>query len=160
MHLRAFMLALPLLLAAMLGAFAADTPLADPALEARARDLMKEVRCVVCQAQSIAESDAGIAEDLRRLIREEIAAGKSDDDIRDFLVARYGDFVLFKPPFRPATWILWLGPFIALALGALFLFRFLRRRPSHQAPAPLSRDEQARVAAALADGDRTRGQVP
>ena len=160
MHIRALVLALPFLLAVMLGAFAADTPLSDPALEMRARDLMKEVRCVVCQAQSIAESDAGIAEDLRRLIREEIAAGKSDDEIRDFLVARYGDFVLFKPPFRPATWILWLGPFVILVFGGLFLFLFLRRRPTMASPAPLTGDERARIEAVLAGGDEDRRGAP
>lgn len=148
-HMRGLLLALALIGTGAAMTLAADRPLADPALEMRARDLMKEVRCVVCQAQSIAESDAGVAEDLRRLIREEIAAGKSDDEIRDFLVARYGDFVLFKPPFNPTTWILWLGPFIALAAGGITVIHFLRRRPAALQPAPLSRDELARVEAVL-----------
>lgn len=131
-------------------ALAADTPLADAALEARARNLMKEVRCVVCQAQSIDESDAGIAVDLRRLIREEIAAGKSDADIRQFLVARYGDFVLFKPPFKAETLVLWLGPFAVLAGGLAFVIFFLRRRPAQMVPAALNPDEARRVSQALA----------
>lgn len=155
-HIRRLLLALLLAVGAGM-ASAADVPLPDHALETRARDLMKEVRCVVCQSQSIAESDAGIAVDLRRLIREEIAAGKSDDEIRDFLVARYGDFVLFSPPFKPETWILWLGPFVALALGGFFLLRFLRGRPATPVP-PLSQDERARIEAALAgDGGDPRG---
>jgi len=101
------------------------------------------------QAQSIAESDAGIAEDLRRLIREEIAAGKSDDDIRDFLVARYGDFVLFKPPFKVSTALLWAGPFLLLGAGAVTMVLFFRRRERAAPPATLSPEEMARVSAAL-----------
>lgn len=126
----------------------ADVPLADAALEMRARKLMKDVRCVVCQAQSIDESDAGIASDMRRLIRQEIAAGKSDDDIRQYLVARYGDFVLFKPPFKAATALLWAGPFLLLGFGAIVIVLFFRRR----SPAPergLSAEEMRRVNAAL-----------
>jgi len=130
-----------------------DTPLADPALEARARKLMADVRCVVCQAQSIAESDAGIAADMRRLIRGEIAAGKSDDEIRRYLADRYGDFVLFKPPFKAATWLLWAGPFLLLGLGAVVMVMFFRQRASPQtqtlAQAGLSAEERRRVAEAL-----------
>jgi cytochrome c-type biogenesis protein CcmH len=129
---------------------AADTPLADAALESRARDLMKEVRCVVCQSQSIDESDAGIAVDLRHLIREEIAAGKSDDEIRQFLVARYGDFILFRPPFKAETLVLWLGPFAVLIGGFVFVIRFLRRRPAQSLPTALNPDEMRRVSQALA----------
>lgn len=128
-----------------------DTPLADPALEARARRLMADVRCVVCQAQSIAESDAGIASDMRRLIRSEIAAGKSDDDIRRYLADRYGDFVLFKPPFKAATLVLWAGPFLLLSVGAVVMVIFFRKRAglAIQAQAGLSADERRRVAEAL-----------
>jgi cytochrome c-type biogenesis protein CcmH len=149
--LRCLMLAfaLAISLAGIGAAIAADTPLPDPALETRARALMKEVRCVVCQAQSIDESDAGIAVDLRRLIREEIAAGKSDDDIRAFLVARYGDFILFKPPFKAETLVLWLGPFAVLGGGLGFVIWFLRRRPSAVAPADLDQEERQRVKQAL-----------
>jgi cytochrome c-type biogenesis protein CcmH len=126
-----------------------DEPLADSVLEARARHLMKDVRCVVCQAQSIAESDAGIASDMRKLIRVEIAAGKSDDEIRRFLADRYGDFVLFKPPFKVSTALLWAGPFLLLGAGAVTMVLFFRRRERAAPPATLSPEEMARVSAAL-----------
>ena len=87
----------------------------DPALEARARHLQRQLRCLVCQGESIDESNATLAADLRRLVREQIAAGKSDQEIQDFLLARYGDFILLKPPVRPYTWLLWLAPFLVLA---------------------------------------------
>jgi cytochrome c-type biogenesis protein CcmH len=127
---------------------AVDVPLADAGQEARARKLMKDVRCVVCQAQSIDESDAGIAADMRRLIREEITAGKSDAEILRFLADRYGDYVLFKPPFKPATALLWAGPFLLLAFGALVMILFFRRRAA-PAAAGLSAEELRRVNAAL-----------
>jgi cytochrome c-type biogenesis protein CcmH len=139
------------LLVAALQALAADVPLSDPALEQRARHLMKEVRCVVCQSQSIDESDAGIAVDLRRLIRAEIAAGRSDADIRRFLVDRYGDFVLFTPPFKVETLVLWFGPFVVLAAGFAVMIRFLRRRQGVAAPAGLDAEERRRVARALGE---------
>ena len=134
---------------------AADMQLADPALESRARALMKEVRCVVCQSQSIDESDAGIAVDLRRLIREDIAAGKSDDEIRQFLVDRYGDFILFTPPFKAETLILWLGPFVMLLGGLAYIIWFLRRRQAALPPGGLSAEEQQRVRAALDQGENS-----
>jgi cytochrome c-type biogenesis protein CcmH len=87
----------------------------DPALETRARHLQRQLRCLVCQGESIDESNATLAADLRRLVREQIAAGKSDQQIQDFLLARYGDFILLKPPVRPYTWLLWLAPFLVLA---------------------------------------------
>ncbi|WP_374378625.1 cytochrome c-type biogenesis protein [Dongia sp.] len=141
-----------------------DVPLADPALEERARHLMKEVRCVVCQAQSIDESDAGIASDMRRLIREEIAGGKSDDEILTYLSDRYGDFVLFSPPFKARTLLLWVGPFLLLGFGGAIMILFFKRRIGAEAAtgaARLSDEEQRRVEAALkaglaeSDGDRT-----
>ena len=92
--------------------------LADPAQEARARALQKELRCLVCQGQSIDESDATLATDLRKLIRQRIAAGESDKQIKDFLVSRYGIFILMKPPVRSDTYLLWFGPGILLLLGA------------------------------------------
>lgn len=126
----------------------ADEPLADTALEMRARVLMKQVRCVVCQAQSIDESDAGIASDMRRLIRQQIASGKSDAEILTYLSDRYGDFVLFKPPFKAATALLWAGPFILLVGGGLIIVFFFRRRPA-AITAELSRAELERIQAAL-----------
>ena len=93
-------------------------PLADPVLEARAKALQKELRCLVCQGQSIDESNAPLAADLRRLIRQQIQAGQSDDTIKDFLVARYGAFVLMKPPVRQDTFFLWFGPAMLVVIGA------------------------------------------
>lgn len=128
-----------------------DVPLSDPALESRARKLMKDVRCVVCQAQSIDESDAGIASDMRRLIRSEIAGGKTDEEIRRYLADRYGDFVLFKPPFKPATALLWAGPFLLLGLGAVIMIVFFRKRRTAPAQATLSAEEMRRVEEALGE---------
>lgn len=90
---------------------------ADPAMEARARNLQRQLRCLVCQGESIDESGSDFAADMRRLVREQIAAGKSDRQIEDYLVARYGDFILMKPPVQPDTWLLWLAPFVVLVAG-------------------------------------------
>jgi cytochrome c-type biogenesis protein CcmH len=128
---------------------APDRPLADARQEARAQALFDDIRCVVCQHEAIADSPAGIAADMRQLVREQIAAGRSDAQIRDDLVRRYGDFVLFSPPVRLGTWLLWFGPFAALlavAAGLLALAR--RRRPD---VVPLSPEEEARLAEILAD---------
>jgi cytochrome c-type biogenesis protein CcmH len=105
-----------------------DEILPDPALEARARVLSKELRCMVCQNQSIDDSDAPLARDLRLLVRERLKGGESDQQVLDFLVARYGNFVLLKPPFNWHTALLWLGPPTVLAGGALVLLLFARRR--------------------------------
>lgn len=109
-----------LLVLATAAAFAAPAPgtLADPAQEARARALQKELRCMVCQGESIDESNALLAADLRLLIRAHIKAGESDDDIKRYLVSRYGDFILMKPPFDPNTYALWLTPFAVLIVAA------------------------------------------
>ncbi len=119
-----------------------DELLPDPALEARARVLSAELRCMVCQNQSIDDSDASLAKDIRVLIRERIAKGETNAQIRDFLVSRYGDFILLNPPFRAGTWLLWLGAPLALALGALALARGGGRLAS---TAPLSPDEERRL---------------
>ena len=100
-----------------------DEMLKDPALESRARDLSAQLRCLVCQNESIDESDADLARDIRLLIRERIAKGESNDQIRDFLVSRYGDFILLKPPLKPETLMLWLSAPLTLALGAFAIFR-------------------------------------
>jgi cytochrome c-type biogenesis protein CcmH len=105
-----------------------DEVMADPALEARARGLSKELRCMVCQNQSIDDSDAPLARDLRLLVRERLKSGESDQQVMEFLVARYGDFVLLKPPFNWHTALLWLGPPGALIGGALVLVLVNRRR--------------------------------
>lgn len=119
----------PLLVAVALAACLA-APLARPdvALDARLKDLETQLRCLVCQNQTLAESNAPLAEDLRKEVRELALAGKSDDEIRAYLVARYGDFVLYKPPFEPVTYLLWLGPFLLLAGGAAIWIALLRRR--------------------------------
>jgi len=119
----------------------------DPALERRVTNLAHEMRCLVCQNQTIAESNAPLAVDLRNQIREQLAAGKSERDVVDFMVARYGDFVLYRPPLNGTTLLLWTGPFVFLIAGFYFLLRFLRRR---QVSAPrLSADDRARAAKLL-----------
>lgn len=129
--------------------------LADPALEARARSLSKELRCLVCQNESIDDSSADLAHDLRVLLRERLTAGDTDRQAIQYLVDRYGDFVLLKPPVEPATYVLWFGPaamlLIALAGSAIFLRRRLGLRDATSAP--LSDAERQRLARMLQDGD-------
>jgi cytochrome c-type biogenesis protein CcmH len=137
-----------LLLAAPALAVQPDERLADPALEARARALSRELRCIVCQNESIDDSNATLAKDIRVLLRERLSAGDSDAQAKAFLVARYGDFVLLRPPVRTETWLLWYGPFALLALGAAVAFAALRRRRPVP-PAPLTPEEQARLDALL-----------
>jgi cytochrome c-type biogenesis protein CcmH len=131
------------------GAVMPDEILDDPALEARARALSQNIRCLVCQNESIDSSNADLARDLRLLVRERLLAGDSDRQVQDYLVARYGDFVLLTPPMRPATYLLWFGPFALLLAGAgalLLLVRRQRRSGSAEAgPAPLSTAERARL---------------
>ncbi|MGN8113160.1 cytochrome c-type biogenesis protein [Labrys sp. 22185] len=121
-----------------------DEVLPDPALEARARALSAQLRCMVCQNESIDDSNASLAKDLRILVRERLKAGDSDAEVKDFLVARYGDFILLKPPLEWRTLALWSGPPALLLLGGIAIFLSTRRRQA-AAPAPLSSDEQARV---------------
>ncbi len=99
----------------------------DPVLEARARALSKELRCPVCQNQSLDDSDADIAKDLRRLVRERLVAGDTDQEVKAFLVARYGDYVLLDPPVKQETWILWFGPIAIVGIGGIAVWRVLRR---------------------------------
>ncbi|MEX0852130.1 MAG: cytochrome c-type biogenesis protein [Bauldia sp.] len=122
-----------------------DELLADPALEARARTLSAELRCMVCQNQSIDDSDAPLARDLRILIRERLAAGDSDQTVLDFLVSRYGEFVLLKPRFAPHTVLLWATPAAVLAAGALIIGLAWRRRDRAAAP-DLSEAEREKLA--------------
>ena len=112
-----FVLALALSLSTAMALAAVPDTFSDPALESRARTLQKELRCLVCQGESLDESNAPLAADLRRLIREHIAAGESDDEIKAFLVARYGDFILLRPPVAWNTALLWFGPILLLLLG-------------------------------------------
>ena len=125
-----------------------DEIMADPAKEARARELSKELRCMVCQNQSIDDSEAPLARDLRLLVRERIAAGDSNGQVIDFLVARYGEFVLLKPRFTPHTLLLWLVAPLALILGGVALWRQSRRRlvaGKQDAPPPLTPEEEAKL---------------
>ncbi len=117
-----------MLVALLFAASTAFAATADPALDARLKSLESELRCLVCQNQTLAESNAPLAEDLRREVRELALSGKNDDEIRAYLVARYGDFVLYKPPVEPVTYLLWFGPFLLLAAGAAIWFALLRRR--------------------------------
>ena len=142
------------LLAAVAGAAFAVEPserLGDPALEARARALSRELRCLVCQNQSIDESNADLAHDLRVLVRKRVVAGDTDQQVLDFVVARYGQFVLLDPPFERATYLLWLTPgVLVLGAGASLLIRARRRRPDERLP-PLTEEERARAALLLGD---------
>jgi cytochrome c-type biogenesis protein CcmH len=123
-----------------------DEMLDDPALEQRARDISRELRCLVCQNQSIDDSNADLARDLRLLVRERLRAGDSDDEVTAYVVARYGDFVLLRPPFKPSTYALWLGPGAALLIAAAAAALYLRRQSRRPDPAPpLSREESARL---------------
>ena len=132
---------------------------ADPAQEARYKVLIDELRCLVCQNQNLADSNAELAQDLRRKTYEMIVAGKSDTEIVDYMVQRYGDFVLYRPPLRPATVLLWVGPFVILVVGIGVLARVVARRRAEaapNAPAPAGADI-ARAERLLAeDKDRTK----
>ena len=142
------LLALALLISLGSVAFAVEPSerLADPVLEARARALSGELRCLVCQNESIDESAAPLAHDLRVLLRERIAAGDSDAQVVKFLTDRYGDFVLLKPPVEPATYVLWFGPIAVLVLAAAGGLVYLRRRKAVvEAPAPLTAAEKKRL---------------
>lgn len=143
----------PLLVAALLYAAPAlavlpSEQLSDPALEARARAISQELRCVVCQNQSIDDSDAPLAADLRVIVREQLRLGKTDEEAKAYLVSRYGSYVLLRPPLRPDTWLLWLGPFAALGLGALGVFAYLRSRKGGE-PVALTVDEELRLDALI-----------
>jgi cytochrome c-type biogenesis protein CcmH len=146
--MKTFFLVLLLTLASALHAQTAVPTEDDPLTAKREVDLASKLRCLVCQNQSIADSHASLAVDLRRQIREQIAAGKSDTEIVNFMTDRYGDFVLYQPPFRATTLLLWLGPLLLLALGAVVVVRVVRGR--RQAGPPLSDDERARAEALLA----------
>ena len=127
--------------------------LSDPRLEARARALSAQLRCMVCQNQSIDDSDASLAHDIRVLIRERLAAGQSDSEVKSFLVSRYGEFILLEPRFELSTLALWGAPPLVLLLGAVFLVTAVRRR-ANVSPEALSAAEEARVAALLKEERR------
>lgn len=152
-RMMAAILALVLLALPAVHAVQPDEIMSDPVKEARARELSRELRCMVCQNQSIDDSDAPLARDLRLLVRERIAAGDSNAQVLDFLVARYGEFVLLKPRFERQTMLLWLLAPLLLAGGGFALWRQNRRRGQVDAdvPPPLTPDEQARLAALMSE---------
>jgi cytochrome c-type biogenesis protein CcmH len=142
---------LAVVLAGPLRAVTPDEMLSDPTLEARARAISQDLRCLVCQNQSIDDSNAPLAHDLRVLVRERLAAGDSDEQAVDFIVARYGNFVLLKPPVQWDTLALWFGPALLLILGAAGFGRYFRQRPAAETtgPAPFTSEEEARLEALL-----------
>lgn len=146
----------PLLLAALLLGMPGHAAIEayefdDPRNEARFHDLAGELRCLVCQNQSIAESNADLAQDLRREVYEMIREGKSDEEIVAFLVDRYGDFVRYRPPVQPSTYLLWAGPTILLAIGLLVLVIVVRRRAGEKTDEALSEEERKRLDGALSE---------
>ena len=151
MNSRAFLLCL--LVAVPAVAVTPQERLADPALEARAREISQELRCLVCQNQSIDDSNADLAHDLRVIVRERLKAGDSNAQTIDWIVARYGDFVLLRPPVKPATWPMWFAPLLVLGLGAVAVIVYFRRhRGASAAQAPLSPEERRRLEGFLEDG--------
>ena len=120
-------------------------PAEDPQIEQRMRALTEQLRCLVCQNETLADSRADLAEDLRKEIREQMKAGKRDQEIIDFLTQRYGDFVLYKPPVKSTTYLLWFGPFVLLFAGTGVLYRYLKRRRELIDDKPLTADERKRA---------------
>jgi len=146
---------LPLLFAASVAAKEAPPAAADPVLEKRVMALAEELRCLVCQNQTLADSNAPLAEDLRNQLREKMREGKSDAEVVDFLVERYGDFVLYRPPLKATTALLWFGPLLLLAAGFVVLLRrVLRRRPGQDAE--ITASERKRAAELLAQSEAER----
>jgi cytochrome c-type biogenesis protein CcmH len=128
-------------------------PLAeDPVVEQRLTNIAEELRCLVCQNESLAGSRAELAQDLRREVRGLIKEGKSDAEVKEFLVSRYGDFVLYRPQVKPTTYLLWAGPFVLLLVGIALLVSYLRRRSQQVAETPLSETDQKRAEALLKEG--------
>lgn len=120
-------------------------PLEDPAIEGRMKNLTKQLRCLVCQNETLADSQAQLAEDLRQEIREQIRAGKTDQEIMSYVSQRYTDFVLYNPPVKPTTYLLWFGPFVLLLSGTFFLYRYLKLRRQSIEAKPLTAEERRRA---------------
>ncbi len=144
--MRRLLLLAALLLAGPALALDPAEQLRDPGQEERARAIGRELRCLVCQNQSIEDSDADLARDLRRIVREQVVAGRGDAEVMDFLYARYGDFVLLRPRLSAATVLLWATPVLALGAGLLLVLAMRRRAGVAAGPQPLSPEEQARLA--------------
>jgi len=149
MSLRTLLFCCGLLFSGLVAAKEAAPMAADVEVEKRMVAISEELRCLVCQNESLSGSHAELAQDLRREIRKMISDGKSDKEILDFMVARYGDFVRYRPPVKPTTWLLWGGPFLLLAGGMAALIAFLRRRATEVAAPALSEEEHRRAAALL-----------
>ncbi|MCI5073480.1 cytochrome c-type biogenesis protein [Oricola sp.] len=152
--MRRLLLALTLVFATVGGAHAVtpDEILQDPALEQRARDISAKLRCLVCQNQSIDDSDAELAHDLRVIVRERIVQGDTNEQVMDYVVSRYGEFVLLQPRFSARNLLLWATPAIGLLLGGITMI-FLFRSRRNLAPARLTSDEQERLAKIMSDSD-------
>jgi cytochrome c-type biogenesis protein CcmH len=120
-------------------------PIEDPAIEARMKNLTRQLRCVVCQSETLAESQSEWAQTVRREIREQLKAGKSDSEITAYLTQRYGDFILYNPPVKATTYLLWFGPFLLLVIGTVLLFRFVKQRRAMIVAKPLTAEERRRA---------------
>lgn len=137
----------------MLGFAKEAAPMAaDPVMEKRVNEIAGELRCLVCQNQTIADSNAGLAIDLKNQVREMVAKGQTQDEIVDYMVKRYGDFVRYRPPLKPTTYLLWSGPLILMVLGLFILIYNLKKRKIAVADAPLSDDEHARLDSIIQSG--------
>ncbi|MDH5188650.1 MAG: cytochrome c-type biogenesis protein CcmH [Rhodospirillaceae bacterium] len=139
-----------------------DEILADPALEMRAREVSKQLRCVVCQNQSIDDSNAELARDMRLLVRDRMLAGDSNQNVLDYMVDRYGDYVLLEPPLKASTMLLWYGPFILIVLGLIGVVFYYRKQPKgaqpgSEASAELSSEERAKLKSVLSDNNTDSG---
>jgi cytochrome c-type biogenesis protein CcmH len=153
-----------LLMSLSMTVFAADAPptSADPALERRVTAIAEELRCLVCQNQTIADSHAELAVDLKNQVREMLVKGMSDKEIKAYMVERYGDFVLYRPPVKSTTWVLWVGPFLLLLVGLCVLIYKLRQRAqrlTREGSDTLSADEHNRALALLAENKEGRGNA-
>jgi len=133
-----------------------DEMLADPVLEARAREISKGLRCVVCQNQDIDSSNAGVARDLRLLVRERLTEGDTDAQVTAFIQARYGDYVLLRPPFKPETYALWLAPFALILIGGGSVIAVISKSGRRRAKEALNSEEERAVAELLAEEERSR----
>jgi cytochrome c-type biogenesis protein CcmH len=157
MTMRAFALAIALACVPLAWGQSAEIANPDPKVEARLKAIAHELRCLVCQNQTIADSEAPLAVDLRQQTRAMIAAGKSDDEIRRYMVDRYGDFVLYKPPFNAATAVLWMAPALLVLGGLAGLILMIRRRQEQPAPPAAPDPAKLRDIAALLDGEGAAG---
>jgi len=149
-----YALVLALLAASGSGAKEATQLAEDPVVEQRLIAISEEMRCLVCQNESLAGSRSDLAMDLRRELRGLIKQGKTDAEIKEFMVSRYGDFVLYRPPVKPTTWLLWAGPFGLMGIGVMALFMYLRRRNASMTPEELTDEERKRVEALLQEGEK------